>query len=477
MQAGLFSAVVTAFNVQSYPLLQPPAIDPTLAVLQTISLQLASFRVGGGFINSTAPGLTSSEISPPSRPPRWIVWLNITWFSALILGLSAAVIGLVVKQWIHEYCSGLSGSSRGVARLRQRRLNGLIKWKVATIVEGIGILLLLGLDLFLAGLLILLWAFHPAVAGIASGLVFVLFTFFFCALFLPIFVDDCPYLAPQSIFLHRILESLRYTKGRLLAKVWKWSRVHALASKLERLHIGGVPALIRYDFARRIYNWLHSWSRYTLPPRHWQGRERLLVSREQYNLDADLVVTAYTMTMDPNLLPMASVCFTDLPRVLALKSIENIYLTNVTRWGPKDTGWPTCRERDVWNDGLFTWIACLAQHDRDTGTIALDVPIWLKRSWCTAVLEGEPSSPERFRWLAGVLAQYLSNAHRIRFQLLSRMHYLIRRLFDEAHVGKYGGDGGALQHSEYDIARVSTILTIRVDSCPCGVLRARSRPS
>ena len=44
-QAGLFSAILTAFNVQSYILLQPASPDPTLAVLQQISLQLNSFSV------------------------------------------------------------------------------------------------------------------------------------------------------------------------------------------------------------------------------------------------------------------------------------------------------------------------------------------------------------------------------------------------------------------------------------------------
>ncbi|EIW54285.1 uncharacterized protein TRAVEDRAFT_86305, partial [Trametes versicolor FP-101664 SS1] len=38
--AGLFSAVLTTFNVQSYLLLQPAAPDPSIAVLQQISSQL-----------------------------------------------------------------------------------------------------------------------------------------------------------------------------------------------------------------------------------------------------------------------------------------------------------------------------------------------------------------------------------------------------------------------------------------------------
>ncbi|EIW53902.1 uncharacterized protein TRAVEDRAFT_87494, partial [Trametes versicolor FP-101664 SS1] len=42
--AGLFSAILTAFNVQSYQLLQPaPTPDPVLVALQQISAQLSSF--------------------------------------------------------------------------------------------------------------------------------------------------------------------------------------------------------------------------------------------------------------------------------------------------------------------------------------------------------------------------------------------------------------------------------------------------
>ncbi|KAI0702785.1 hypothetical protein C8T65DRAFT_611898, partial [Cerioporus squamosus] len=38
--AGLFSAILTAFNVQSYQLLTPPAPDPVVSALQQISAQL-----------------------------------------------------------------------------------------------------------------------------------------------------------------------------------------------------------------------------------------------------------------------------------------------------------------------------------------------------------------------------------------------------------------------------------------------------
>ncbi|RDX49714.1 hypothetical protein OH76DRAFT_1455771 [Lentinus brumalis] len=132
--AGLFSAILTAFNVQSYPLLTPAPPDPVLMALQQISSQLTSFSVTSSFINATHP--TILDLQAPAAPPpeRWAVWLNALWFASLICSLSAASVGIMVKQWLNQYSSGLSGSSRQIARLRQHRLNALEKWCVGGIV-------------------------------------------------------------------------------------------------------------------------------------------------------------------------------------------------------------------------------------------------------------------------------------------------------------------------------------------------------
>ncbi|KAL1940416.1 hypothetical protein VTO73DRAFT_8988 [Trametes versicolor] len=77
--AGLFSAILTAFNVQSYLLLQPAAPDPSFVVLQQISAQLGSFSISPHFVNSTQPPSTSPsdvDARTPPRVPCWAVWLN-----------------------------------------------------------------------------------------------------------------------------------------------------------------------------------------------------------------------------------------------------------------------------------------------------------------------------------------------------------------------------------------------------------------
>ncbi|TBU23585.1 hypothetical protein BD311DRAFT_781609 [Dichomitus squalens] len=153
LYAALFSAILTAFNVQSYSLLQPAPPDPVLSALQRISTQLGSFSVTPTTINSTVPAFISKDSTPPSAADRTAVWLNTLWFSSLILSTTASSVAIMVKQWLREFQRGVSGTSRASARDRQHRLNNLLKWQVPAIVAALPILLQLSLNLFFAGLL------------------------------------------------------------------------------------------------------------------------------------------------------------------------------------------------------------------------------------------------------------------------------------------------------------------------------------
>ncbi|KAI0758823.1 hypothetical protein C8Q74DRAFT_1164852, partial [Fomes fomentarius] len=129
--AGLFSAILSSFTVQSYQLLTPAPMAPVVTMLLLLSSQFLATQSA----NSTQGSLVELDASQASsNPRRWVVWLNALWFSSLILSLSSALIGIMVKQWLNEYNSGLSGTSRQIARLRQARLANLDKWKVAAIV-------------------------------------------------------------------------------------------------------------------------------------------------------------------------------------------------------------------------------------------------------------------------------------------------------------------------------------------------------
>ncbi|RPD54886.1 hypothetical protein L226DRAFT_435224, partial [Lentinus tigrinus ALCF2SS1-7] len=192
--AGVSSAVLTAFNVESYHLLQPDPSDPTLAVLKQISAQLNGYTFSPPFLNSTHAATSVDLTQAQFHAPASAVWLNVLWFSSLVFSFSSALLALFVKQWIYEAMVG--GASRQSARLRQYRLNGLLKWRVGTIIAVLPILLQLASVFFLAGLLVLLWTLHSTVAAIASLLVASFFTFFLSVTILPVFKSDCPYRSP-----------------------------------------------------------------------------------------------------------------------------------------------------------------------------------------------------------------------------------------------------------------------------------------
>ncbi|KAI0326448.1 hypothetical protein GY45DRAFT_1363874 [Cubamyces sp. BRFM 1775] len=185
--AGLFSAVITAFNVESYKLLRDAVPDPTLIMLARMYAHMS--------------GSTGYESLPtPTKPiPRWIIFLNSLWFSGLVFSLAAASIGITVKQWLGRYQVGLSGVSKDVRRLRQYRLNGLRKWHLGAIVATLPILLQIALDMFVLGLLVLLWNLSQTVAIVVGVFISLLLLFIIITPSLPVIWTDCSYVSPQSI--------------------------------------------------------------------------------------------------------------------------------------------------------------------------------------------------------------------------------------------------------------------------------------
>ncbi|KAK7688639.1 hypothetical protein QCA50_008177 [Cerrena zonata] len=87
--AGLFSAVITAFIVESYKTLQQQPEDTTVQILQQMSAQLASMTIAGGFVNSTMHPFTS----PTVTTPRFAVPINTLWSLSLVIALITASLG------------------------------------------------------------------------------------------------------------------------------------------------------------------------------------------------------------------------------------------------------------------------------------------------------------------------------------------------------------------------------------------------
>ncbi|KDR66586.1 hypothetical protein GALMADRAFT_26637, partial [Galerina marginata CBS 339.88] len=92
--AGLFSAVVTAFVIESYKTLQP---DPNSAVVDLLS-RIAT-RLDDPPLNEVSPITSAASFSPPPSSIR----INILWFLSLILSLTTVLVGIITLQWLREY--------------------------------------------------------------------------------------------------------------------------------------------------------------------------------------------------------------------------------------------------------------------------------------------------------------------------------------------------------------------------------------
>ncbi|KAK0215381.1 hypothetical protein IW262DRAFT_1496358 [Armillaria fumosa] len=143
--AGLFSAVATAFIIDSYKWLLSTDSDATFL---------------------------------PAQVRKRI---NIYWFSSLLLALSSASTGMLYKQWLREYIRDVGRSSIDTLSIRQMRLEGLSAWKVKAIIATIPLFLQAALLLFFIGVLELLWPLEKTVAIpltiiVAIVVLFLLFT-------------------------------------------------------------------------------------------------------------------------------------------------------------------------------------------------------------------------------------------------------------------------------------------------------------
>lgn len=204
--AGLFSAVLTAFAIESYQWLQD---DPNDAIIALLS-QLAQTE-----------GANHSAPAPTGLPGAVSVRINAYWFLSLTLSLSAALVAILCKQWVREFERHSNQSHRQYIGIRQMKLEGFEGWGVASIVMAIPLLLQSALGLFALGLIELLWNLHSSVALVvlvptAAALLFYALTSLLPGLQVMYIrirpsstLPQCPFKSPQSTLALRVIAWLQ----------------------------------------------------------------------------------------------------------------------------------------------------------------------------------------------------------------------------------------------------------------------------
>ncbi|KAL0060764.1 hypothetical protein AAF712_012455 [Marasmius tenuissimus] len=172
-QAGLFSAVVTAFTIESYQWLSEDPSDQNIAILTHISTQ---------FHNQSASAFEPT----PFIPSPSVVRINVFWFLSLLLSLVDALFGLMCKQWLREFRRPTkTRTPEQWLSLRCFRSECFERWHVPSFLAALPIILEVALFCFFAGLLELLWTKHPIPFAFAVVVIGFAVTFYIATTILP----------------------------------------------------------------------------------------------------------------------------------------------------------------------------------------------------------------------------------------------------------------------------------------------------
>ena len=207
MQAGLFSAVTSAFIIEVHSHLQQDPNDETAALLRVLIYK----------IDNTTFGNNPPALPQWTGPSRAIVEVQAILLASLAASLLSAFLAMLGKQWLNRYAStDMRGTAIERSQNRQRKLDGVVTWYFDYVMEALPLMLQIALLLLGCALSRYLWEINLTVASVVLGVTFVglaLYAFFILA---GTASESCPYQTPGARFLrHIFLPALRSTPSLL----------------------------------------------------------------------------------------------------------------------------------------------------------------------------------------------------------------------------------------------------------------------
>ncbi|KAG8919032.1 hypothetical protein FRC02_001968 [Tulasnella sp. 418] len=159
--SGLFSAVNTAFIIETYKSLRQDPADEIARMFRLLlkhrndDYQFSDKELGFAF-------------EGPERPA---IRINSIFFASLSCSLLVALGAVQGKDWLTRYNHpGLASKPYSVqAHYRQKKLDGLERWGFRLLVRFLPFLMQLSLALFLAGVTLFLWEISKDVAVVVMG--------------------------------------------------------------------------------------------------------------------------------------------------------------------------------------------------------------------------------------------------------------------------------------------------------------------
>ncbi|KAJ7574269.1 hypothetical protein C8J56DRAFT_1125478, partial [Mycena floridula] len=188
--AALFSAVVTAFIIESYKNLSPDPAAITVLLLHQISQQLSVFANNTSEPNVSLPDFSSSR--------KLAVIINVFWFLSLALSLTCALTATLIEQWASDYIRAIERREAAEirARIRAYLFEGVENSNVAAIVEGTPLLLHASLFSFFIGLVFFLQPINTVMTFLTASILAVFAAAYLSATIAPLIDTASPFRTP-----------------------------------------------------------------------------------------------------------------------------------------------------------------------------------------------------------------------------------------------------------------------------------------
>ncbi|KAG6830287.1 hypothetical protein H0H87_008585 [Tephrocybe sp. NHM501043] len=234
--AGLFSATVTAFLVESYKNLKPDPNDVTNALLVNLTTTMTSHanllvhliasqqssQLPDGPRSESYDTVVSalSEIKdkmllsitpPPFTPTQADFVCNLLWFCSIFSCLGCALATCLAQEWARRYLQMTESytlpADRG--RIREYLYQGLHRFNLKTVVAFIPMLLHASLFLFFGGLVQFIFTANRIIGFGSLALLVALIGLYSYFTILPLVYSDSPYNTPLSSWFWAAVNFLR----------------------------------------------------------------------------------------------------------------------------------------------------------------------------------------------------------------------------------------------------------------------------
>ncbi|KAJ7734472.1 hypothetical protein B0H16DRAFT_153668 [Mycena metata] len=243
--AGLFSAVSSAFIIQLQPQFQG---DPN-ATTEALLLLLVQNMTGA---------VPAIQLSPQPTPVTIVVAQSLLYFS-LLSTLLAALLAVLGKQWLLHYDSvGDRGTIEERGLERQRKLDGLRRWKFDLVMQIFPLLLQFSLLLFAVALSVYLWTINLGLAAIVLGITSLGAVFYGLMLLSALVSPDSPFQTSLTTILRILIELLRqkFTDGTVPLQLLSlaYSPMSSLTNLIRPLLPESVVEVFRMKPIQRLFS-------------------------------------------------------------------------------------------------------------------------------------------------------------------------------------------------------------------------------